>query len=147
MNVKVIPFPENEDPDSFAKKNTTEKLIGYLDNNAIDFITYKAKILNAEGEKDPIKRVAIIKEIIRSIALIPDYLTRTEYCKMCSKLLDVKESVLLRDIDQERKRINLSESRKTITKEKPKKISSHSKRKKYEEEIIRILLNLSLIHI
>lgn len=141
MNVKVIPFPENEDPDSFAKKNTTEKLIDYLDHNAIDFITYKAKILNAEGEKDPIKRVAIIKEIIRSIALIPDYLTRTEYCKMCSKLLDVKEGVLLRDIDQERKRINLSESRKIITKEKPKKISSHSKRKKYEEEIIRILLN------
>ena len=141
MNVKVIPFPENEDPDSFAKQNTSEDLKIFLEKNAIDFITYKTKILNAESEEDPIKRVAIIKEIIRSIALIPDYLTRTEYCKVCSKLLDVKESVLLRDIDQERKRINLSENVQIIEKEKPQKAEKNLKRKKYEEEIIRILLN------
>ena len=141
MNVKVIPFPENEDPDSFAKQNTSEDLKTFLEKNAIDFITYKTKILNAESEEDPIKRVAIIKEIIRSIALIPDYLTRTEYCKVCSKLLDVKESVLLRDIDQERKRINLSENVQRIEKEKPQKAEKNLKRKKYEEEIIRILLN------
>ena len=141
MNVKVIPFPENEDPDSFAKQNTSEDLKTFLENNAIDFITYKTKILNAESEEDPIKRVAIIKEIIRSIALIPDYLTRTEYCKVCSKLLDVKESVLLRDIDQERKRINLSENVQRIENEKPQKTEKNLKRKKYEEEIIRILLN------
>ena len=141
MNVKVIPFPENEDPDSFAKKNTSKDLKIFLEKNAIDFITYKTKILNAESEEDPIKRVAIIKEIIRSIALIPDYLTRTEYCKVCSKLLDVKESVLLRDIDQERKRINLSENVQRIEKEKPQKAEKNLKRKKYEEEIIRILLN------
>ena len=108
MNVKVVPFPENEDPDSYAKQSSTDELKSFLEKNAIDFITYKTKILNAESEEDPIKRVAIIKEIIRSIALIPDYLTRTEYCKICSKLLDVKENVLLRDIDQERKKINLS---------------------------------------
>ena len=141
MNVKVIPFPENEDPDSFAKQNTSEDLKTFLEKNAIDFITYKTKILNAESEEDPIKRVAIIKEIIRSIALIPDYLTRTEYCKVCSKLLEVKESVLLRDIDQERKRINLSENVQRIEKEKPQKAEKNLKRKKYEEEIIRILLN------
>lgn len=141
MNVKVIPFPENEDPDSFAKQNTSEDLKTFLEKNAIDFITYKTKILNAESEEDPIKRVAIIKEIIRSIALIPDYLTRTEYCKVCSKLLDVKESVLLRDIDQERKRINLSENVQRIEKKKPQKAEKNLKRKKYEEEIIRILLN------
>jgi len=141
MNVKVIPFPENEDPDSFAKQNTSEDLKTFLEKNAIDFITYKTKILNAESEEDPIKRVAIIKEIIRSIALIPDYLTRTEYCKVCSKLLDVKESVLLRDIDQERKRINLSENVQRIEKEKLPKAEKNLKRKKYEEEIIRILLN------
>ena len=126
MNVKVIPFPENEDPDSFAKQNTSEDLKTFLEKNAIDFITYKTKILNAESEEDPIKRVAIIKEIIRSIALIPDYLTRTEYCKVCSKLLDVKESVLLRDIDQERKRINLSENVQRIEKEKPQKAEKKS---------------------
>ena len=141
MNVKVIPFPENEDPDSFAKQNTSEDLKTFLEKNAIDFITYKTKILNTESEEDPIKRVAIIKEIIRSIALIPDYLTRTEYCKVCSKLLDVKESVLLRDIDQERKRINLSENIQRIEKDKPQKAEKNLKRKKYEEEIIRIRLN------
>ena len=142
MNVKVVPFPENEDPDSFAQKSSEEELSNFLDEKAIDFITYKTNILNAESEKDPIKRVAIIKDIIRSIALIPDYLTRTEYCKVCSKLLDVKENVLLRDIDQERKKINLSQNiKKEVTKEQPKKISGDLKLKKYEEEIIRIILN------
>jgi DNA primase len=142
MNVKVVPFPESEDPDSFAQKSSEEELSNYLDTEAIDFITYKTNILNAESEKDPIKRVAIIKDIIRSIALVPDYLTRTEYCKVCSKLLDVKENVLLRDIDQERKKINLSQNiKKELTKEKPKKISGDLKLKKYEEEIIRIILN------
>ncbi len=141
MNVKVIPFPKNEDPDSFAKQNSTENLQNFLENESVDFITYKTKILNADVENDPIKRVAIIKEIIRSIALIPDYLTRTEYCKVCSRLLDVKESILLRDIDQERKRINLSENIKQIRKERPRKKSENLKRINYEEEIIRILLN------
>tara|TARA_B100001287_G_scaffold108920_1_gene91767 strand:- start:231 stop:1817 length:1587 start_codon:yes stop_codon:yes gene_type:complete len=141
MNVKVIPFPENEDPDSFAKQNSTENLQNFLENESVDFITYKTKILNADVENDPIKRVAIIKEIIRSIALIPDYLTRTEYCKVCSRLLDVKESILLRDIDQERKRINLSENTKQLKKEKPRKKSENLKRINYEEEIIRILMN------
>ena len=142
MNVKVVSFPKNEDPDSYAHKNSSEDLVNFLKNNAIDFITYKTKILNAGSEKDPIKRVSIIKDIIRSIALIPDYLTRTEYCKICSKLLDVKENVLLRDIDQERKKINLSSNKPNIiSQEKPKKISQNLKVKKYEEEIIRLLLN------
>ena len=93
-------------------------------------------------------KTAIIKDIIRSIALIPDYLTRTEYCKVCSKLLDVKENVLLRDIDQERKKINLSQNiKKEVPKEKPKKISGDLKLKKYEEEIIRIILNYGNEHI
>ncbi|MDC0029405.1 DNA primase, partial [bacterium] len=148
MNVKVVPFPDNEDPDSFAQKNSEEELSHFLETEAIDFITYKTNILNAESEKDPIKRVAIIKDIIRSIALIPDYLTRTEYCKVCSKLLDVKENVLLRDIDQERKKINLSQNiKKEVPKEKPKKISGDLKLKKYEEEIIRIILNYGNEHI
>ena len=94
------------------------------------------------------KLQTIIKDIIRSIALIPDYLTRTEYCKVCSKLLDVKENVLLRDIDQERKKINLSQNiKKEVPKEKPKKISGDLKLKKYEEEIIRIILNYGNEHI
>jgi DNA primase len=142
MNVKVVPFPENEDPDSYAQNNSSEDLITFLNKNAIDFITYKTKILNTESEKDPIKRVSIIKDIIQSIALIPDYLTRTEYCKVCSKLLDVKESVLLRDIDQERKKINVnSQNKDLILKAKPKKFSNNIKLQKYEEEIIRIILN------
>ena len=142
MNVKVVSFPENEDPDSYAHKKSSEDLISFLKNNAIDFITYKTKILNADGEKDPIKRITIIKDIIRSIALIPDYLTRTEYCKICSKLLDVKENVLLRDIDQARKKINPYPNKPDVISEKnPKKISQDIKLKQYEEEIIRLLLS------
>tara|TARA_B110000438_G_scaffold64570_1_gene65086 strand:+ start:6407 stop:8293 length:1887 start_codon:yes stop_codon:yes gene_type:complete len=142
MNIKVVPFPENLDPDSFARENSSEDLITFLNKNAVDFITYKTKILNTESEHDPIKRVSIIKDIIKSIALIPDYLTRTEYCKVCSKLLDVQESVLLRDIDQERKKININSNQKnTVLKDKPKRASNNIKLKRYEEEIIRLILN------
>jgi DNA primase len=142
MNVKVVPFPENEDPDSYAQKKSSEEFASFLNNYSTDFITYKTKILNTESEQDPIKRVAIIKDIIQSISLIPDYLTRTEYCKVCSKLLDVKESVLLRDIDQQRKQISTKLiSQDIVVKEKPKRFSNNVKLKKYEEEIIRIILN------
>ena len=143
MNVKIIPFPDNHDPDSYSKTLSSDDFKLFLKNNAQDFITYKTSILFSESEKDPIKRVEIIKEIIDSIALIPDYLTRTEYCKVCSKILDVKESVLLRDIDQSRKKVN-STIKKENTERKPNKeiiLSKNSKIINSEKEIIRIIIN------
>ena len=143
MNVKIIPFPDNHDPDSYSKTLSSDDFKLFLKNHAQDFITYKTSILFSESEKDPIKRVEIIKEIIDSIALIPDYLTRTEYCKVCSKILDVKESVLLRDIDQSRKKVN-STIKKENTQRKPNKeiiLSKNSKIINSEKEIIRIIIN------
>lgn len=143
MNVKIIPFPDNHDPDSYSKTLSSDDFKLFLKNQAQDFITYKTSILFSESEKDPIKRVEIIKEIIDSIALIPDYLTRTEYCKVCSKILDVKESVLLRDIDQSRKKVN-STIKKENTERKPNKeiiLSKNSKIINSEKEIIRIIIN------
>ena len=129
MNVKVIPFPDKHDPDSFSKTLSSDDFKLFLKNNSKDFITYKTSILFSESEKDPMKRVEIIKEIIESIALIPDYLTRTEYCKICSKILDVKESVLLRDIDQSRKKVNSTIRNKGVE-EKPNKETIVSKNSK-----------------
>ena len=143
MNVKIIPFPDNHDPDSYSKTLSSDDFKLFLKNQSQDFITYKTSILFSESEKDPIKRVEIIKEIIDSIALIPDYLTRTEYCKVCSKILDVKESVLLRDIDQSRKKVN-STIKKENTERKPNKeiiLSKNSKIINSEKEIIRIIIN------
>ena len=143
MNVKVVPFPENHDPDSYSKILSTEDFQLFLAKKSKDFITFKTSILYSESEEDPIKRVEIIKDIIQSIALIPDYLTRTEYCKICSKILDVKESILLRDIDQQRKKSTLSNSKQQIEKNINKKnnFSENNKIISSEKEIIRLLIN------
>jgi len=72
MNVKVCTFPDGEDPDSFAKSNTLEELTKYLNENAKDFIQFKASLLVKEANNDPIKKAETIREIVNSIAKIPD---------------------------------------------------------------------------
>ena len=76
MNVKVCTFPEGEDPDSFAKNNTLEELSLYLESNAKDFIQFKASLLVEEANNDPIKKAETIREIVNSIAKIPDQIKK-----------------------------------------------------------------------
>ena len=98
MNVKIVMFPEGEDPDSYSKKLSQEDFINYLIENTKDFIQYKSELLNKNSQNDPAKRVKYIKDIARSISSIPDRLLRSEYCKVSSSLLDVSEQDLLREV-------------------------------------------------
>ena len=91
MNVKVVVFPNGEDPDSFAQKCSQEALINYLEENQKDFITFKTNILSKDTNEDPAKRVEMIKDIASSIAQIPDDIGRSEYIKECSRMLRVKD--------------------------------------------------------
>ena len=100
MNVKVCMFPDGEDPDSFAKTNTLEELSDYLKTNAKDFIQFKASLLAKEAVNDPIKKAETIREIVNSIAKIPDQIKQEVYVQECARIMDISESVLFSTLAQ-----------------------------------------------
>jgi DNA primase len=100
MNVKVCTFPDGEDPDSFAKSNTLEELTEYLNENAKDFIQFKASLLVREANNDPIKKAETIREIVNSIAKIPDQIKREIYIQECARIMDISENVLFSTLAQ-----------------------------------------------
>lgn len=100
MNVRVVLFPEGEDPDSYAKNHTTEELKDYITKNAQDFIRFKTAVLIKEVGNDPIKKAELIKDIVGSIAIIPDQIKRSVYTKECSSLLDISEQALINETNK-----------------------------------------------
>ncbi|NBU81788.1 MAG: DNA primase [Flavobacteriaceae bacterium] len=100
MNVKVCTFPHSDDPDSFAKKNSYEDLVSYLENNAKDFIQFKASLLMVEANNDPIKKADLIRDMVVSISKIPDRIKREIYIQECSRIMDISEQVLLNTLAQ-----------------------------------------------
>ena len=104
MNVKMVTFPEGEDPDSFAKSNYLEDIQSYLNDNAKDFIVTKTSLLLSDTGNDPIKRASLIKDIVSTIALIPEEISRSVYIKECSTLLDVPEKVLINELNKIRRK-------------------------------------------
>ncbi len=98
INVKVLPLPEGEDPDSFSRSMGASQLAAYIRENETDFIKFKTKLLLVGVADDPISRAKLITDIVRSISVIPAEIVRSEYLKECSRLLDVRETVLYNEI-------------------------------------------------
>lgn len=98
LSIKVLLLPEGEDPDSFARTHSASELKQYIKENETDFISFKTKILLEGTERDPIKRAAVIGDVVKSISVIPDAITRSVYAKECSIQLGISEDVLLREI-------------------------------------------------
>jgi len=94
LNIKVVLLPEEEDPDSWSKQMNSKEFLGYLNKQEKDFISFKTKLLLKEAENDPVKKAGLINDVIRSVAVIPDTITRSVYIKECSKLLDTEERAL-----------------------------------------------------
>lgn len=100
MNVKVLLLPDGEDPDSFARSRNAFDLSVYLNNNETDFIRFKTQLLLREAEGDPIRRAALITDILQSVALIPDAIKRSVYLQECSRMMDIKEPILLAELNK-----------------------------------------------
>ncbi len=100
LNVRVLLFPDGDDPDSFSKKVSSVELKEYIRSNAVDFIGFKTRLLLADAANDPIKRAGLIKEIVESIAKVPDVIQRATYIKQTSALMDISESVLLQEMNR-----------------------------------------------
>ncbi len=98
INVKVVPLPEGEDPDTFARSMNSTSLIEYISKNETDFIRFKTQLLLRDTANDPVARARLISDIVNSISVIPDTITRSVYIKECSKMLDVSEDILYSEV-------------------------------------------------
>ncbi len=149
INVKVLPLPRGEDPDSFARSMSATQLTEYIKEKETDFIKFKTQLLMETVENDPVSKARLINEIVRSISVIPDTITRTIYIKECSRLMDVQEAVLYSEIrkiqnkqseDHTRKELQeiQIQAAKPVVQSGEKKIPNPFETE--EREIIRILL-------
>jgi len=116
MNVKVCTFPEGEDPDSFSKNNDLDDVQAYLNDHSKDFIQFKANLLAEEAADDPIKRADTVRDIVNSIAKIPDAIKREIYIQECASIMKVSEGVLFSTLAQIGKK-KQSEASKTVKQE------------------------------
>jgi len=152
MNVRVILLPLPEDPDSFARTHSTTELIDYLHKNETDFIHFKTNMLLSDAENDPMKRAQAITEIVKSISIVPDAITRSLFLKECSMLLQVAEGVLMNEVTNQRK----SSAERKFTRETPAVIGQPLDQKVVtpleindievvEKEIVRLMLNYATL--
>ncbi|MDD2385272.1 MAG: DNA primase [Bacteroidales bacterium] len=98
LNVRILLFPEGEDPDSFAQKHSSSETLEYIRKNEQDFISFKAQLLSDEAKNDPIKRAALISDIVRSISVIDDKIKQSVYIQECSNIMNINETVLYAEV-------------------------------------------------
>ena len=103
LNVKVLLLPEGEDPDSYAKSHSASQVLDFIAENEVDFINFKANLLLKEAKNDPIQKANLIRDIVRSIAVIPESITRSVYIKECTRILNVDEAILYAEVAKHRK--------------------------------------------
>ncbi len=149
LNVKVLLLPDGEDPDSFSRNQSASEVMKFIEENEVDFVLFKTKLLMKEAKNDPIQRASLISDIVRSIAIIPDAITRSVYVKECGGLLLTEESVLFNEIIKIRRgkfeqkyQVKLPESL-TLKNERPVIDAKIIAGEIQEKEIVRLLLNYS----
>jgi DNA primase len=147
LNVKVVMFPDGDDPDSFSKKVSSQELKEYLKQNSKDFINFKVALLMEEVQHDPVKKAGLIRDIVVSISKIPDRIQREVYIQECSRIMDISENVLFSELAQIDKKEEREASSRPIPErplepvlQKTPQFERVNELQKYEREIIKILL-------
>ena len=147
MNVKICNLPEGDDPDSFVSNKNLEEVQSYLNKNSKDFIVYKASLLLDDSENDPVKKAAVIRDMVESISKISDYIKRELYIKECSSIMNISEQVLYSTLAQIAKKDFNNLKKKPVKEFEPisivkgdKKKSQVNKLYELERKIIEILI-------
>jgi DNA primase len=148
LNVRVVLFPDGEDPDSFVRKNNSNAVNSFILSHEADFISFKTDLLKREAESDPIKKASLITEIVRTISVIPESISRSVYIRECSKVLDIDEKILYAEtarlrrnrLDQRLKQGEVREYTLQVPLEPNVKTEILPKKYPAEKEIIRLLL-------
>lgn len=147
MNVKICNLPEGDDPDSFVSNKNLEEVQSYLNQNSKDFIVYKASLLLDDSENDPVKKAAVIRDMVESISKISDYIKRELYIKECSSIMNISEQVLYSTLAQIAKKDFNNLKKKPVKEFEPISIVKNDKKKsqvnklyELERKIIEILI-------
>ena len=101
MNIKVVLLPEGEDPDSFARNNNAQKYWEYIEAHQMDFIRFKTNLLLKDAESDPQKRSEVIRDIVNSIAVIPDRIVRQTYISQCAEQVKMEERIIAAEVGKQ----------------------------------------------
>lgn len=125
LNIKAIALPDGEDPDSFSSKNDQEDLNNYFENNSLDFILFKTKLLIQGKNADPIRRADAIKNIIKSVAIIPNHINRSNYIKTLSREIDLDEETLYRELNNQL--ISLKKDKSKVVSQKQEEVPEYIK--------------------
>lgn len=152
MNVKVLLLPQDEDPDSFAQSHSSTELIEYINKNETDFVIFKTKLLLDDAKNDPVKKANLIRDIVKSISVIPEKITRSVYVKECSSLLDIDEQALYSELNKmifkKHKSYDSNFKSKDITPRTQKQnVYSGDNCEVLEREIVKLLLNYGNIEV
>ena len=148
INVKIIVFPDGEDPDSFVKGRKKEDIIKFFNESSRDFIRFKANLLLKDSLDDPFKKSLAIKDIVVSISKIPDLIQQEIFVKKCAELMNVSEDVLFNVLEQEKNNISFKKNKKKVL-EKPLELvqngltikKSDLELASLEKQIVHILLH------
>jgi DNA primase len=149
MNVKIVLFPDGEDPDSYVRSHRTTEVEEFIGNEAADFIKFKTNLLLDETVGDPAGKAKLIKDIVETISFIPDGISRSVYIKECSVLLEVPEQTLINELNKKlrqrfRKSTQTSEAvlpEPQVKRERTEKIDVDPlDMAAHEEHLMRILL-------
>ncbi len=156
MNVRVVLFPDGDDPDSYAKKHSSSEVEEYISSASKDFIVFKSDVLLKEADNDPVKKAGLIRDIVQSVSLIPDPIKRQVFIRECASAFDMDEQVLTGEMTK----IRVEKSRKAGQRfaEAEASVSNEvaaetqvkpvlSKLYPHEYDLIRILLNYGLFEI
>ena len=156
LNVKAVVFPTGEDPDSYFRQVGSTAFQEYLQKQAIDFITFKVNLFKEEAERDPIRKSEVIREIVQSIAKIPDPIKRSVYLQLCSTLLSIDESVLITQMnkvllsqkkEKQKKQIEDESGAEAVDEaeeDREDRVYNQDSLAQQERESIRLLLNYGL---
>ncbi|MCK5080181.1 MAG: DNA primase [Bacteroidales bacterium] len=147
MNVRIIMFPPDEDPDSYVRNHRTAETKEFLAQEK-DFIRFKTSLLLEGTKGDPVKKAGLIREIVETISLIPDSIYRSVYIKECSSLLDTPEQILVNELNKiirKKFRKEQQDKNRYIPDQEPETIPQsrdvdHTNSVFQEREIIRVLL-------
>ena len=149
LNVKVVPFPDGEDPDSYSRKVGSEAYTNYLVQESKDFILFKVKLLLSDVKHDPLKKAQVTRDIVESISKIPDGIKRMAFIKECAVLLEMNESLLITELNKSRSSFVSSKEKEWLSAE-PKEQPQVELAELLEEEPIyeqeRYFIKMLMLH-
>ena len=145
VNVRILIFPNGEDPDSFVKDRVKSEILEFFNKYSKDFIEFKANLLLKNSKDDPIKKSSVVRDIVISISKIPDLIKQEIFVKKCSELMNVSEEVLFNVLEQEKNNIRFKINKKNVFENPLEVVQNDSNVKKSDLEIAS--LEKQIVHI